>query len=49
MISTRYSLFGAAVIDNRIFVVGGFVDEWPSTSVESLEFPTAAAGQGQYK
>ena len=30
--------FGAAVMDNRIFVVGGYVNEMPSTSVESLLF-----------
>ena len=34
---TRYA-FGAAVLDNRIFVVGGFVNSEPSTSVESLLF-----------
>ena len=32
------SYFGAAVMDNRIYVVGGFVNEMPSTSVESLLF-----------
>ena len=32
------SYFGAAVIDNRIFVVGGWVNEMHSTSVESLLF-----------
>ena len=31
--------FGAAVMDNRIFVVGGFVDYVRSTSVESLLQP----------
>ena len=31
----RYA-FGAAVVDNRIFVVGGWVNYTPSTSVESL-------------
>ena len=30
--------FGAAVVDNRIFVVGGWVDHGQSTSVESLLF-----------
>ena len=37
MNSTR-STFGAAVVDNRIFVVAGWVDEIHSTSVESLLF-----------
>ena len=37
MNSTRYA-FGAAVVDNRIFVVGGWVNEMHSTSVESLLF-----------
>ena len=37
MNSTRSS-FGAAVVDNRIFVVGGSVNDRPSTSVESLMF-----------
>ena len=37
MNSTR-SYFGAAVVDNRIFVVGGWVDHGRSTSVESLLF-----------
>ena len=37
MNSTR-SYFGAAVVDNRIFVVGGWVNEMHSTSVESLLF-----------
>ena len=37
MNSTRFS-FGAAVMDNRIFVVGGWVDHGRSTSVESLLF-----------
>ena len=37
MNSTR-SYFGAAVVDNRIFVVGGLVNSEPSTSVESLLF-----------
>ena len=37
MNSTRYD-FGAAVVDNRIFVVGGWVNSEPSTSVESLLF-----------
>ena len=37
MISTR-SFCGAAVIDNRLFVVGGWVNSRPSTSVESLLF-----------
>ena len=32
------SAFGAAVMDNCIFVVGGFVNGMPSTSVESLLF-----------
>ena len=32
------SCFGAAVVDNRIFVVGGFVNVRRSTSVESLLF-----------
>ena len=32
------SYFGAAVMDNRIFVVGGLVNEMQSTSVESLLF-----------
>ena len=35
MNSTRYD-FGAAVMDNRIFVVAGWVNSEPSTSVESL-------------
>ena len=30
--------FGAAVVDNQIFVVGGYVNSKPSTSVESLLF-----------
>ena len=34
----RRSCFGAAVVDNRIFVVGGLVDQQRSTSVESLLF-----------
>ena len=33
----RYA-FGAAVVDNRIFVVAGYVNREPSTSVESLLF-----------
>ena len=33
----RYA-FGAAVVDNQIFVVGGYVNGRPSTSVESLLF-----------
>ena len=33
----RYA-FGAAVVDNQIFVVGGWVNEMRSTSVESLLF-----------
>ena len=33
----RYA-FGAAVVDNRIFVVGGHLNRMPSTSVESLLF-----------
>ena len=37
MNSTRYD-FGAAVVDNCIFVVGGWVNNMPSTSVESLMF-----------
>ena len=37
MNSTRYD-FGAAVVDNRIFVVGGWVNEMRSTLVESLMF-----------
>ena len=37
MNSTRSS-FGAAVVDNQIFVVGGWVNEMQSTSVESLLF-----------
>ena len=37
MNSTRSS-FGAAVVDNRIFVVGGWVNSGRSTSVESLLF-----------
>ena len=37
MNSTRSS-FGAAVVDNQIFVVGGWVDHGQSTSVESLLF-----------
>ena len=37
MISSRFA-FGAAVMDNCIFVVGGFVNGMPSTSVESLLF-----------
>ena len=37
MNSTR-SYFGAAVVDNRIFVVGGWVNSGQSTSVESLLF-----------
>ena len=32
------SSFGAAVVDNQIFVVGGWVNEMQSTSVESLMF-----------
>ena len=32
------SSFGAAVVDNRIFVVGGWVNEMQSTSVQSLLF-----------
>ena len=32
------SYFGAAVMDNRIFVVGGFVNEMRSASVESILF-----------
>ena len=32
------SCFGAAVVDNRIFVVGGWVNEMRSASVESLLF-----------
>ena len=34
---TRYA-FGAAVVDNQIFVVGGWVNSEPSSSVESLLF-----------
>ena len=37
MNSSHYA-FGAAVMDNRIFVVGGYVKEMLSTSVESLLF-----------
>ena len=37
MNSTRYA-FGAAVVDNRIFVVAGLVNSEASTSVESLMF-----------
>ena len=37
MNSTRYA-YGAAVVDNCIFVVGGWVNSEPSTSVESLLF-----------
>ena len=37
MNSTRSS-FGAAVVDNQIFVVGGWVNSMRSTSVESLLF-----------
>ena len=37
MNSTRYA-FGAAVVDNRIFVVAGYVNSEPSTSVEFLLF-----------
>ena len=37
MNSTR-SLLGAAVVDNQIFVVAGWVDQMYSTSVESLLF-----------
>ena len=37
MNSTRCA-FGAAVMDNRIFVVAGYVNDRPSTSVESLLF-----------
>ena len=37
MNSTR-SYFGAAVVDNQIFVVAGWVNEMHSTSVESLLF-----------
>ena len=37
MNSTR-SYFGAAVVDNRIFVVAGYVNDRPSTLVESLLF-----------
>ena len=36
--NSRRSSFGAAVVDNRIFVVGGDVNEMWSTSVESLLF-----------
>ena len=32
------SCFGAAVVDNRIFVVGGWINSEPSSSVESLLF-----------
>ena len=41
---TRYA-FGAAVLDNQIFVVGGWVNGRQSTSVESLLFQQ----QPQYK
>ena len=37
MNSTRCA-FGAAVVDNRIFVVAGWINEMQSTSVESLLF-----------
>ena len=37
MNSTRYD-FGAAVVDNQIFVVGGWINRAPSTSVVSLLF-----------
>ena len=37
MNSTRYA-FGAAVVDNQIFVVGGWVNSQLSTSVDSLLF-----------
>ena len=37
MNSTRYA-FGAGVVDNQIFVVGGYVNNRRSTSVESLLF-----------
>ena len=37
MNSTR-DAFGAAVVDNQIFVVAGYVNEMHSTSVESLLF-----------
>ena len=37
MNSTRYD-FGACLMDNQIFVVGGHVNRMPSTSVESLLF-----------
>ena len=37
MNSTRHA-FGAAVVDNQIFVLGGYVNDRPSTSVESLLF-----------
>ena len=36
--NSRRSSFGAAVVDNRIFVVGGWVNSGQSTSVESLLF-----------
>ena len=35
------SAFGAAAMDNRIFVVGGWVNLIPSASVESLAFPNS--------
>ena len=37
MNSTRHA-FGAAVVDNQIFVLGGYVNDRPSTLVESLLF-----------
>ena len=36
--NSTQSSFGAAVVDNQIFVVGGSVDHGRSTSVESLLF-----------
>ena len=46
MNSTRSS-FGAAVVDNRIFVVSGWVNGWPSTSVESLLFQQQPQDKGK--
>ena len=42
----RRSCFGAAVVDNRIFVVGGWVGHGRSTSVESLLFQQQPQDKG---
>ena len=47
MNSTR-SYFGAAVMDNRIFVVGGYVNSEQSTSVESLLFQQQPQDKDKY-